>query len=70
MCGLAKDAWERHLRVTDLENAGQAITFSEELEAIGMELKFDAAPDPDGFLLPFFKKVWASVKYGVLHIPR
>jgi hypothetical protein len=46
-----------------------ACTFSEEeLEAIVKDMKTDTAPGPDGFPVVFFKRFWAQVKHGILHI--
>jgi hypothetical protein len=69
VCGLAPSSWGEEARVSDEENVGLACTFSEEeLEAIVKDMKTDTAPGPDGFPVVFFKRFWAQVKHGILHI--
>jgi hypothetical protein len=39
-----------------------------ELDSIVNEMKTDTAPGPDGFPVTFFKRFWAPLKHGILHI--
>jgi mannosylglycoprotein endo-beta-mannosidase len=56
-CGLAPTTWAMEEQVTDAENEGLAITFTEvELESIVKDMKSDTAPGPDGFPVMFFKR--------------
>jgi hypothetical protein len=69
VCGLAPSSWGEEARVSDEENVGLARTFSEEeLEAIVKDMKTETAPGPDGLPVAFFKRFWAQVKHGILHI--
>ena len=69
LCGLAANTWATQGRVSQADNDGLALTFTEEeLEAIMKDMKSDTAPGPDGFPVPFFKKCWPLVKHGILHI--